>query len=71
MIGEPLYDISWNHLRSPNNFTQDPLIELECLVTNVTAVGYPARAGHVIFGVISDILGQFRPLLWPASHFVI
>ena len=41
-----------NPLLSPNNFTQGHLVKIEWLVTDVTAVGSPARAERAILGVI-------------------
>ena len=46
-------------------------MNVEWVVINVTALGSPDRTGRDNFGMISDIFGQFRPLLWLGSHFVI
>ena len=37
---------------SPNNFTQDHLVKIKWLVTNVTAVGSPDSAERAILGVV-------------------
>ena len=44
----------------------------EWLVTDVTAVGSPDRAGRAILGIFlaGRFFGQFRPYLWSGRHFV-
>ena len=42
----------------------------EWLVTDVTAVEYPARAEHAILERFWASFGQCRPVLWSRAHFV-
>ena len=48
-------------------------MKVEWLVANVTAVGSPDRAEHVILGMIlaGRVFGQSRSYLWLGSHFVV
>ena len=48
------------------------LMKLDWLVTDVGAVGSPDRAERAILRVTfaGHFFGQFRPYLWPGSHFV-
>ena len=64
MVEEPLL--------SSNNFIWGPLMKIEWLVTDVTAVGSPPRTECAILGVILTwrVFGQFRQYLWLLSHFV-
>ena len=45
-------------------------MKMEWLVTNVTALGSPDRAGRSILGVILGFLGQFMPFFWVGGNFV-
>ena len=56
---------------NPNIFTQDHLMKIEWFVANVKAVGFPDRVERAILGLIlaGRFFGQFRPYLWPRSHF--
>ena len=43
----------------PNNFSQDHLVKIELLVTNVMTVGSPARTEREILGMTLNV---FRPI---------
>ena len=60
-----------NPLLSPNYVFRVILMKIEWLVTDATPVGSPDRAERDILGMILGVFGQFRPLLWSGSHFVI
>ena len=49
------------------------IMQIECLVANVKAVGSPDRAERAIFGVFlaGRCFGQFRPYLWSGRHGVV
>ena len=49
-------------VRSPDRVEHD-----KWLVTNLTVVRLPDRVKYDFFGVILDIFGQFRQLLWSGS----
>ena len=51
---------SGNPLLSPNNFIQGPLMKIELLVSNVTAVGSPDKAQRDILGMILDACWRLR-----------
>ena len=57
---------------SPDDFTQDHLMKIEWLVTDVTAVGDPDRAKRAILGVI--LVGHFLAnpgrICGQGSHFM-
>ena len=72
-----------NPLLSSNNFTWGRLMNIDWLVTDVTAIidwlvtdvtaiRSSGRAEHAILGVIlaGCVFSQFRTYLWSLSHFV-
>ena len=71
VVGEPLCGVGTPVLSS-NNFTRGHLMKIEWLVTDVTAVGSPARTECAILGVIlaGRVFGQFRPYFWSLNQFV-
>ena len=64
-------------LLSSNNFTEGHLMKIESLVTDVTAIGSPGRAGCAMVGAILGVIvagrvfGQSRSFLWSRRHFVV
>ena len=48
-------------------------MEIEWLVTDVTAMGSSGRAENAILGVVVSgcVLGQSRSFLWSGNHFVV
>ena len=46
-------------------------MKIEWLVADVTTVRSPDRAERAILGMILDVSGQFRLLLWSGSHRVV
>ena len=50
VAGEPLCDVGGIPILSFNSFTQDHLLKIGWLVTNLTAVKSPGRAERCYFG---------------------
>ena len=58
---------------SSSNFTEGHIVKIEWLISDVMAVGSPARAERAILGLIlaGRVFGQARSCLWSGARFVV